>query len=154
MNHLRRRPRLIPQLVRVVQRLRHARPNPRRHRVRNLPPARVRRVPRLLKRAPAEQLHRQVVAPGVVPEPVDRDDVRVREAGGDPRLVQEHRDEPGLAAKLGADHLQRHEAIGLGPQARGVNVGHAPAPDRGEDVVLAERLELDDGRGGSHDGPS
>ncbi len=148
MDDQRRRARLVAHLVSVVERVGDARADPGRHHERKTLVRSGRA--RLLERAPAEELHRQVVAPRVVPEPVDRHDVRVREARRDPRLVEEHGHEPLLATEFGADHLERDEPVGLSAQASREHVGHSASANRRDDVVLTERVELGNGGRGGH----
>ena len=67
----------------------------------------------------------------------DRDDVRVVEGGGDPRLAEEALAEAAVLGELGRDHLERD----LAPERQllgAVNRTHAPAADERLDLVAGE----------------
>ena len=72
---------------------------------------------------------------------IDRDDVRMRQRGGDPRLVREALPETGGFREIGRDHLQR----GLAAQrqvVRLVDHAHPAAPDpRVEPVAGDDRAD-------------
>ena len=64
-----------------------------------------------LQVAAADQPHRDDQLAVLLAGVVDGDDVRVLEAGREPRLAQEAVAEALVAAEVACDHLQRHRAV-------------------------------------------
>ncbi len=85
-------------------------------------------------------LHRDEKAARVAPEILDGDDVGVREARCELRLVDEHRREHGVVGVLREDLLDDDAAAPaeIGLDARQVDVRHAPATHVIEEQVTAE----------------
>ena len=93
-------------------------------------------------------LHRDVRDAVVLVDVVDVDDVGVVEQRADPRLVEEHLDDPRIVGELGAQPLDHDLLLEAGHRglAREVDLGHAadrePAEQR---VAAAERRRLEVG---------
>ncbi len=141
MDHVERLALIVAELVRVVQGVGDPGAEPRELRVRKALLAGMRPLPQLEERPPAEDLHREEVALAVVSEAVDGDDVRVRQARRDARLVEEHRDELLVSPVLGADHLEGGEAVRRLRRAAEPDARHAPFRDGRKNRVLPEPLE-------------
>jgi hypothetical protein len=98
-----------------------------------------------LKRAeilPLHVLHRDVVVVALLVEVVDLHDVRMRERGGDPRLVQEHVDELLLGVQVREDALDHDDALEPAVvELHGAkDLGHPPDRHAIEEEVATERL--------------
>jgi hypothetical protein len=84
--------------------------------------------------------HQEVAGVGRVADVDGGDDVRVADAGCQPRLVEEHADELFLVGEVRVQHLDRDQAL----EARGalrvghVHHGHAARGELGQDFVAPE----------------
>ena len=93
------------------------------------------------QRTAFHQLHGEVMLAVVLPDFVNRDDVRVIKMGGGLRLGLKALP-LGFAGKLaGADHLERHDAV-KGAVTRAINHAHAAACDEFQQFVISERAAL------------
>ena len=105
----------------------------------------------LLERAPIEVLHRDVVGALRLAAVVDRDDVRMREAGGVLRLAAEALDELVVARVAVVQDLDRDAAaehLVLGE----VDVRHPARAELAHDAVAPVEERVDQGVGNRHRG--
>ena len=103
----------------------------------------------LLERPPLEVLHRDVVGALGLAAVVDRDDVRVREAGGVLRLAPEALDELLVARVPVVEDLDRDapaELLVLGE----IDVRHPARAELPDDQVAPVEERVDEGVGGGH----
>ena len=107
--------------------------------------------------APLDPLHRVVAEAADLADVEDRDDVRVVQPGGGPRLVQEPSAAVRVGRGVGAEHLQRDRAVEPDVD-RLVDDPHAAAAQLADDPVAGDpppRFEPDGpGRAGRRPGPA
>ena len=84
-----------------------------------------------------DQLHRQEPDAVLVFDRVERDDIRVVEAGHGARLVLEARQAFGVRRHVGRQHLERDVATEAAV-AGAVHFAHAARAERGDDLVFPE----------------
>ena len=110
------------------------------HGQRNRPAAPVRPPGETLQGVPLDVLHREEVTAVVAPDLQGLNDVGVAQAGGEPRLLEEHRDEDVVVDEL-RPQLLDHEQLGEPgrPLEHGeVHHPHAPAGNLGDETILAQ----------------
>ena len=108
-DHVESRSPSVSELVRVVERVGDASADPGDDLERQRFALGVRGIPELEERVSAKKLHHEEVPRALVAEGPDRQNVRVRQARRDARLVREHGHELLAPAVLLSDHLQRHQ---------------------------------------------
>jgi hypothetical protein len=88
----------------------------------------------------ADLVHRDEVAAFVFADLVHLHDVRVMNARGDARFVEEHRHERFLTAEVFVDQLDRDQPLeSTGPLgATEIQIGHAAFTELGEDAVASD----------------
>ena len=93
------------------------------------------------KARPVDELHRDEVVPVGLAQVVDADDVRVVEAGGEARLVEEHLHELPVAGEVRKDALEADQLLeaGCAGLPRQVDLGHPAGGDELDELVLAQR---------------
>src|SRR5262249_8271276 len=79
------------------------------------------------ERLPLDQLHDEVRGPLLLPDVVERADVRMVEAGDGPRLALEPRSDLGVRREVRGKHLHRDDAIEA-RVARAVDLAHTAGP--------------------------
>ena len=84
-----------------------------------------------------DQLHRQEPDAVLVLDRIERDDIRVVEAGHGARLVLESRQAFGVRGHVGGQHLER-DVTTEAAVARTVHLAHAACAERGDDLIAAE----------------
>ena len=87
--------------------------------------------------SPLDQLHRQEPDAVLILDRIERDDIRVVEAGHGARLVFESRQAFGVRGHVGRQHLER-DVTTEAAIARTVHLAHAARAERGDDLVLTE----------------
>ena len=103
----------------------------------------------LLQRPPLDVLHRDVVRALGLAAVVDRDDVRVGEAGGVPRLAAEALDELLVARVPVVEDLDCHAPAQLLVGSE-IDVRHPARAELAGDLVAAVEERVDDGVAGGH----
>ena len=88
---------------------------------------------------PGHVLLHQELPPRMLPNQVDRDNIRVVECRGGQRLGLEPLDRPRALQSLAAQQLQRHGPLQAGLLGQ-VDLGHPPLPQPPQQPELADRL--------------
>ena len=91
-----------------------------------------------------DQLHRQEPDAVLILDRIERDDVRVVEAGDGARLVFESRQAFGVRGHVGRQHLER-DVTTEAAIARPVHLAHAARAERGDDLVATESGACEEG---------
>ena len=95
-----------------------------------------------MQRLPVEILHGDEVLFSELPDLVGLDQVRVIEARGEARLVEEHRERFGIVRQVGANPLDHDELvepeIGGAARDREIDVRHPTLAERSDQAIFPE----------------
>ena len=142
MNDLERAPRRVLHLVRFVKACARVGEDAQEHPRRNLEALALARSIELRERVALDVLHREIEDLVLLAEVEDLRDVRVLDARGDARLVEEHLLEANVRGELRQDRLDGDELLEavFASLARDPDARHSPLGDGAQELVAIELI--------------